>query len=292
MMKPSVKLFWYVLLVFSGYFAKAQEQENVDSTEDDQQDGTIQSSGGNRVGRIFYGVQTTIENHPYAALIKVFGTSGNIRLTGAIISNTQVLTSASGLLKAGNLTSISVVAGSTTTDPVETFPQKSYAIHSDFNATSLANDVAIITVNGSFAGLANVVPISIPASQPTISATNRTICTIVGWGLYEGYENSRFLRYATYELFTDAECVAFAQNTPPTILCGRSLNGHACTADDGAPLVCNNQLYGILTHQASCDMTRNSGLYKFAKLPVINLAGYLAIDTPLTATRKNYVSCP
>uniref|UniRef100_A0A182FZH8 Uncharacterized protein n=2 Tax=Anopheles albimanus TaxID=7167 RepID=A0A182FZH8_ANOAL len=69
------------------------------------------------------------------ALIKVFGTSGNIRLTGAIISNTQVLTSASGLLKAGNLTSISVVAGSTTTDPVETFPQKSYAIHSDFNAT-------------------------------------------------------------------------------------------------------------------------------------------------------------
>lgn len=106
MMKPSVKLFWYVLLVFSGYFAKAQEQENVDSTEDDQQDGTIQSSGGNRVGRIFYGVQTTIENHPYAALIKVFGSSGNIRLTGAIISNTQVLTSASGLLKAGNLTSV------------------------------------------------------------------------------------------------------------------------------------------------------------------------------------------
>lgn len=109
-----------------------------------------------------------------------------------------------------------MVAGSTTTDPVETFPQKSYAIHSDFNATSLANDVAIITVNGSFAGLANVVPISIPTSQPTISATNRTICTIVGWGFYEAFANSRFLRYATYELFTDAECVAFAQNTPPT----------------------------------------------------------------------------
>ncbi|ETN60391.1 hypothetical protein AND_007989 [Anopheles darlingi] len=78
--------------------------ESADSADAVEQHGTNQS-GSNRVGRIYSGVPATSVNQPYAALIVANSDSGASQLAGAIINNTQVLTSASGLLSLGNITS-------------------------------------------------------------------------------------------------------------------------------------------------------------------------------------------
>lgn len=109
--------FILLIVLWAGYFTKAQEQEEIFDKGSDlgsanpiddvvQQFGTNQSSDGNRVGRIYSGVPATSANQPYAALIVANSDSGGSQLAGAIINNTQVLTSGSGLLSLGNITSV------------------------------------------------------------------------------------------------------------------------------------------------------------------------------------------
>uniref|UniRef100_A0A2M4BUH7 Putative trypsin-like serine protease n=1 Tax=Anopheles marajoara TaxID=58244 RepID=A0A2M4BUH7_9DIPT len=313
-MKQSVKLIWLVLAVilFGGHFAKAQqnevsdvgqeneEVESTDAAESDEQNN--QPSDSNRVGRIINGISATSANQPYLVTIVAYIGEDSFYFIGALISNTEVLTSASTLKSAGDLSAVTfslTVGSNPSISSGITYSDKGFDIHSGFNPTTLANDVAIIKINGNLSGLANVRPIAIATTEIAVSTTNRTQCVVAGWK-----DGSNDIGETTYELLTDQECAAAGAN-PPSIVCARKTGtAFACNFDGGAPLVCNGQLYGILTDQTGCSGSSPPVLQKFAKLPVISIPWNTPIISTPNATipnsnaslpivpRKNYVSCP
>ncbi|XP_035793933.1 trypsin delta-like [Anopheles albimanus] len=287
-MAQSVKLIFLVLAVvlFGGQLAKGQQEEDPDlgqegteATEFDEQNN--QPSESNRVGRIVNGAVATSANLRYTALIYAYSSGRMFNLVGAVISNTQVLTSASALRTVGNITGITVIVGSNPSSTTGiSYTDTSYQFHSGFNPSNKDNDVAVITVNGTFAGQPNVQPITIATTEIPVSPTDRPTCVVVGWK-----EGSLNVGEANYTLATTPECNSIGNN-PPSIMCARAGSGYACNLDSGAPLVCNGQLYGVLTDQSVCSSSNLQRIQKFAKLPVITIPGI----TP--APRKNYVSCP
>ncbi|XP_050090757.1 trypsin delta-like [Anopheles aquasalis] len=294
-MKRSLSV-WFMLLIvlWAGYLAKAQQEEIFDTeTESESTDpidaanqlGTNQPSGGNRGGRIYGGVPATSANQPYAALIIANSDSGVSQIAGAIINNTQVITSASALLSLGNITSMFLYAGSSPSmTTAKYYYQKSFAIHSGYDANNFANDVAVITIDGTFAGQKNMKPIVISTTQLAVSTTSRTKCVVLGYGQNADGSNTRILSQADYELLTDQECAGLGVN-PPSILCARSVQGYACNFDGGAPLVCNGQLYGILTAQTDCIPSSDAKIQKFAKLPLISIPWNPATLPPAITTQ-------
>ncbi|ETN64558.1 hypothetical protein AND_003696 [Anopheles darlingi] len=296
-MKQSAKLIFLVLLLGAAHLGKAQQEESdvadADSPGVDEQNGSNQPSGGNRVGRIYTGVNAASANQPYAAVLSLNSGSTSTKAMGAIISNTTVLTSASAVLSAGSITAITVVVGSSPGILGGTFryDYKGYELHSGFDSATLANDVAIITMGSSFAGLTNVQPIAMATTEIAVSTTTRTKCVVLGWGQTTSTTTNFRLSQADYELLTDQECATeFKQSLPSSLLCARSVSGYACNMDGGAPLVCNGQLYGILTNQTGCTASSTPKIQKFAKLPVIRIPWN--IPTISNPPRKNYVSCP
>ncbi|XP_049539044.1 integumentary mucin A.1-like [Anopheles darlingi] len=266
--------------------------ESADSADAVEQHGTNQS-GSNRVGRIYSGVPATSVNQPYAALIVANSDSGVSQLAGAIINNTQVLTSASGLLSLGNITSMFLYAGSSpSVRAAKYYYEKSYALHSGYDASTLANDVAIITIDGTFAGQTNVKPIPISTTEIAVSTTSRTNCVVLGYGQNTDGSNNNILFQADYELITDQECASLGVK-PSSILCARSVKGYACDFDGGAPLVCNSKLYGILTAQTDCTPSSTAKIQKFAKLPVISIPWNPAtLSTPSTTLSTPTTTVP
>ncbi|ETN64669.1 hypothetical protein AND_003580 [Anopheles darlingi] len=289
-MKETVKLILLALVLWGAHLTKAQQEESdvgsIDTTELDEQNGTNQTSGGNRAGRLFNGVPATSANQLYS----VYGNinSGGKFVGGAIISNTQVLTSASAVQSAGTVNSFTVAVGSNpNVGNAKVYNYASVEIHKDFDSTTRANDVAIVTINGTFDGAPNVHPITIATREIVVSTTNRTTCVVVGYGQTGDFAYTYTMSQAQYELLTDQECTtAFNQTLPPSMLCARAVSGYACRVDRGGPLVCNGLLYGILTDQTGCTSANPPVVQKFAKLPVITGPWY--VPPP----RKNYVSCP
>uniref|UniRef100_A0A2M4DQP7 Putative trypsin n=1 Tax=Anopheles darlingi TaxID=43151 RepID=A0A2M4DQP7_ANODA len=292
-MKETVKFILLALVFWGAHLAKAQQEdgdvESTDTTEFDEQNGTNHTSGGNRVGRIMGGVRGSSANKAYSVLMTLYGTS-TVYTAGAIISNTEILTSASALKSAGTVTKFSIAAGiGTSMYQVVYVTYKSHEFQPGFDSATLANDVAIITINETFAGLSNVQSIAIATTEIAVSTTTRTTCVVVGRGQMPNTAASGTMDQTDYELLTDQECTsAFNQAQPSSILCARSVSGYACNVDSGAPLVCNGQLYGILTLQTGCTPSTPK-IQKFAKLAVIRIPW----NTPTISTppRKNYVSC-
>ncbi|ETN62526.1 hypothetical protein AND_005780 [Anopheles darlingi] len=93
----------------------------------------------------------------------------------------------------------------------------SVEIHKDFDSTTRANDVAIVTINGTFDGAPNVHPITIATREIVVSTTNRTQCVVVGYEQTSDFAYTNILTQAQYELLTDQECTtAFNQTLPPS----------------------------------------------------------------------------
>uniref|UniRef100_A0A2M4DQQ7 Putative trypsin n=1 Tax=Anopheles darlingi TaxID=43151 RepID=A0A2M4DQQ7_ANODA len=314
MMKQSVTPILLVLVLCSGYFALAQQEngsdlesdvESADSADAVEQNGTNQS-GSNRVGRIYNGVPAASENQLYPALILAYSGSKLTRLVGMVFSDTWILTSASALGSAGTaLTSVYVYVGNTPTinTTLVYTADTAYKYHINFNKTTLANDVGAVVINGSLVSdPRHLRTLSLATTEISVSTTNRTHCVVLGWGQLAGGTLNNTLAQADYELLTDQECSsAFNQTIPPSILCARSINGYACDMDGGAPLVCNGELYGILTAQTTCIPSSTAKTQKFAKIPIIfpppattpapTTTTTPAPSSPSILPRKNYVSC-
>uniref|UniRef100_A0A2M4ALF3 Putative trypsin n=2 Tax=Anopheles triannulatus TaxID=58253 RepID=A0A2M4ALF3_9DIPT len=318
MKKQSARLILLVLVLWSAHLAKAQQEEDGDVVSaDSPEDGRPNGSDSNKNGRIYNGIDAAIANTPYLGMFTVPNKGGDFYFGGAIISNTQILTSASALKRINRIPEMAGVflAEKDSTVIYSGVLAKSFETHSGFDSGTLANDVAVLTVDGTLAGQ-NVQPIAIATTEIAVSTTNRTKCVMAGWGQtladFDGTVDQ-----VEYELMTDQECAAYGTN-PPSIMCAKPIKGFGCQLDGGAPLVCNGQLYGILTDQSSCSTSNPPKYQKFAKLPVITIPGNTATQPASNATqpasnatqpisnatqpisnatlpkapRKNYLSCP
>ncbi|XP_049539273.1 uncharacterized protein LOC125953634 [Anopheles darlingi] len=195
-MKQTVKLILLALVLWGAHLTKAQ-----------QEDGDSWSI-----------VQWSARNECEPTLLCGNINSGSKYVSGAVISSTQVLTSASAVRSAGTVDSFTVAVGSNpNVGNAKVYNYASVEIHKDFDSTTRANDVAIVTINGTFDGAPNVHPITIATREIVVSTTNRTTCVVVGFGQTGDFAYTYTMSQAQYELLTDQECTtAFNQALPPS----------------------------------------------------------------------------
>ncbi|XP_050093301.1 trypsin delta-like [Anopheles aquasalis] len=300
-MKQSVKLILLALMLLCAYCTKAQDGEATDPGSDAESTANFSDENGTnqvqtkRVRRTIGGVQSAIADYPYVvSVILQSGAGTTVYRVGAIISDTHVLTVADGFLYISNgIQSITIRAGSVYKDQGGfTFPVSNYEIHPSYNRATSENNVAVLTIMGTFSGSANVAPITVATSEIPFSAGNPTSCVVLGWGRDKSDTVIIHLNQVVYNLTADSTCMARFGPLDPTYLCAESVSGYICINFIGFPLVCNNQLYGLNPNLGDCE----TGPRVFVKLPAASIQSFIAPYLPVAASqpppRKNYVSCP
>uniref|UniRef100_A0A2M3YW23 Putative trypsin-like serine protease n=1 Tax=Anopheles nuneztovari TaxID=30067 RepID=A0A2M3YW23_9DIPT len=299
-MKQSVKLFLLAVL-FCACCTKAQDELASDPGSDDESIGLPEETFGNgtnqadtnRAGRIVKGSVVSISDYPYVATVITTAYGASSYSTGVAISNTRVLTSVSNFLYASSIAVITVRVGSNYQDKEGTvFQTQNLTKHTQYDMASSANDVAVITIQGTFNGVPNVQPIAVHTTELDPTTPNLANCFLLGWGATETFSTAINLKKADMKLITDAACSSKFPPNPPSVQCVQSVTGFGCTGDSGAPFVCDNRLYGTFIF-TTCNNMDAQATQKIAKLPSASIQSFLSPFLPVAKQpRKNYMTCP
>ncbi|XP_026848307.1 trypsin I-P1 isoform X1 [Drosophila persimilis] len=158
-----------------------------------------------------------------------------------------------------------VVAGSTQIDQADR-NTKEYLVqqiigHSDYNATTLENDIALIFLNGYVSWSSKTVR-AIPLA--TKAQREGTTCLINGWAakISPKVGKSGSLQQAPVPILNPSLCRAIYL-LPMSQLCAGFMQGgiDACQGDSGGPLICDGQLAGIISWGVGCADPGFPGVY-------------------------------
>uniref|UniRef100_A0A2A4JC95 Peptidase S1 domain-containing protein n=1 Tax=Heliothis virescens TaxID=7102 RepID=A0A2A4JC95_HELVI len=191
------------------------------------------------------------------------------RCGGALITLNHVLTAASCLYdnNAGIFTLIApaqyrLFAGAARLDDdssSERFRSISdFTVHPQFVPTQpFNNDIAVITAASPFSSIA-AAALQLPTTDITV--TNLGICRSPGWGGQNASASaSNQLMFTENRITVNSHCTVsyYEQGTTISMLssmiCAQPItNSSGCQGDLGNPLVCNNQLHGVLFLSKDC----------------------------------------
>jgi trypsin len=128
------------------------------------------------------------------------------------------------------------------------------AVHSQYNATTLENDVAVLTLTKSYTGIA---PAQLPSNDHTPEKGSSV--RIAGWGMtLDGGSYTATLRTTSENIVGSKDCHAAYKGvltvTEDDICAGVTAGGKgACSFDDGGPVIdSNNTLIGIISRRKRC----------------------------------------
>ncbi len=210
------------------------------------------------------GMPTTIKEHPWLVALYVKNKQGRRLCGGTIIKDGWVLTAAHCFTDAGANPKTRVKTGATRlmTPGVEVDAHQ-IILHPNYNATTNANDVALLRV----AGIKRT-SIRLPNKNETLPPYEMVIVT--GWGLTSSGQMADELQEAWVPHVPIPEC-----NTPrayngaiaDTMLCAGHPGGgsDACAGDSGGPLVWRKSdapvLVGIVSFGEGCGQAQKPGVY-------------------------------
>ncbi|XP_068081584.1 trypsin eta [Anabrus simplex] len=163
-----------------------------------------------------------------------------------------------------------VVAGAlNVSDPTENTrverPIAQAYMHEYFNEFTIENDVALIRVDGEFPLDGNIIS-TIPLRNVTLNPPAE--CTVSGWAQFSPEPvASDILQELDETLISQEDCVNayqdFAIHILPGMLCTDFLEEgpSACHDDSGGPLVCGNQLTGVVSWSGDCSTGSYPAVY-------------------------------
>ncbi|WP_164711274.1 serine protease [Streptomyces microflavus] len=195
----------------------------------------------------------------FASLVSIQRGSEQHSCGGTLIAAGRVLTAAqcvNGITAAG----LKVVAGrhhlSSTTPNQQTVEVEKIVRHSEYSASTHANDIAIlklkkpVALDGTYVSLADL---------PTASAGYPTgNVTVAGWGATrEGGPVSDLLQWAEIPMVTKAKCQTAYGNTAiyPGMICAGVLSTGGkgnCKYDTGSPVLKGRTIVGIHSWRRGC----------------------------------------
>uniref|UniRef100_A0A336L267 CSON003054 protein n=1 Tax=Culicoides sonorensis TaxID=179676 RepID=A0A336L267_CULSO len=133
--------------------------------------------------------------------------------------------------------------------------------HPDYNMTTLDNDLAMLKINP-FKWF-NEIEMLTSIEKPL----NSSECKIIGFG--ESEKDSPSLHKISSSVVNDDACTGKYKSNAINKLCVQGKNS-ACLEDPGSGLICDGELYGILSFGESCSRNKNS-YFTFIDLSAYNV---------------------
>ncbi|XP_023031140.2 trypsin [Drosophila willistoni] len=223
--------------------------------------------------KVVGGYPVTIEEIPYQVSIRyreIHEGSGHV-CGGSVISQRAVLSAAhcfviktqeSVRYREANL--YIVVAGG---DQINQADQNTleYSVqeiigHPDYNKTTLENDIAMLFINGYIPWQSRTVRAVSLAEMPPPEGQ---ICLVSGWGKINKTNETTRLQQAPVPVLNNRTCAAIYLVIAISQMCAGYLQGgiDACKGDSGGPLICSDQLSGIVSWGVGCADAGYPGVY-------------------------------
>lgn len=132
------------------------------------------------------------------------------------------------------------------------------AVHPQFDASTLNNNVAVIFLNSPIQGAVNIAPVAMPALSQTHLPVTNEFGRVSGFGFTQN--NGQFatdLQVSFQRVTDNNECFnAFPhmQNFMNNVFCGEASQGNICAGDQGSGFILDiffvPTLVGIASHTA------------------------------------------
>ncbi|XP_078390358.1 granzyme A-like [Cetorhinus maximus] len=137
-----------------------------------------------------------------------------------------------------------------------------------YDNVSTENDIMLLQLQ-SEAKLNEFVNV-LPLPKRNLDVKDGTVCTVAGWGRTKEKSNkpSDNLKEVNVTIINRTTCNSqkyYNYNPVVTVnmLCAGDKNGgkDACGGDSGGPLICKNELQGILHYREECGLPNKPGIY-------------------------------
>lgn len=231
-------------------------------------------------GVVVGGVPTSTDDEPWVVAIASrvrFGSARSGQFCGGVAVGPRTVVTAAhcfgqealGVTDWRKLPDLRVIAGRTdlgSSDGQE-LPLSDVWVNPDFDASTNAGDVAVITLSQALPSGA-----VIPMAQPSDTAPYEpgTQAQVYGWGDTTGQGTyPQALRTATVDVLADSVCEkaypgdADGTYLPDSMVCAGVTGGgkDACQGDSGGPLVAAGRLIGLVSWGTGCAQAAYPGVY-------------------------------
>nr|XP_019543397.2 trypsin delta-like [Aedes albopictus] len=137
---------------------------------------------------------------------------------------------------------------------------KSLNIHDKYNPTTLANDLALVSLVSEFTKTNSLYPSKRASSAPPPGQ----LCSLAGWGVV--VENSQTispsLQRVNLEVISFQHCNAAYQGAlVKGMMCASAPGRDACQGDSGGALICQNRVAGVVSFGSGCAHPTYPGVY-------------------------------
>ncbi|XP_037941400.1 prostasin-like [Teleopsis dalmanni] len=211
-------------------------------------------------GRIVGGQDTTINEFPWQISLQ---RSGSHICGGSIYNNNIILTSAHCVDNV-QINVLRVRVGSSYWNSGgRVISVSSVYIHENYNANTLANDIALVKLSSSLSYSATIQSIALASETPD----DGTHAMVTGWGTksYGSADIPSRLQYTDVEVISQATCsssaYSYGTQIKDTMICTVALGGNACHGDFGGPLVAEDKLIGIVSWSIGCAQINYPSVY-------------------------------
>ncbi|KAI9582538.1 hypothetical protein GQX74_009925 [Glossina fuscipes] len=212
-------------------------------------------------GRIFGGDNINISSRPYQVTLLLH----NKHHCGGVIYNENTIITAAHCLIDVPPSEFKVRAGSSCWNKGGSLIQvASFKLHENFNAKSLANDIALIRLANDLTFNSKIKPTPLANTVPVDGAA----AIVSGWGITDKTANIRDtfpLKSVDVNIIGRDACASatyrYGSSIELSMICAQDAGKDACIGDSGGPLVSNGQLVGIVSWGKSCAKEKYPGVY-------------------------------
>ncbi|XP_076295270.1 trypsin-3 [Lasioglossum baleicum] len=256
-------------------------------------------------GRIVNGTKAASRQFPYQVSLQRSYNSRHF-CGGSLIDEYYVVTAAHCMFLEGRQIlpwTVMVVAGEIQLDAQTSTGQRrgveKIYVHSQFNATTLQNDIALLYLKVPFELTQEITPALLTITSPTPG----TVCQVSGWG----YPDQNFpvvsndLMYVDLPIVDPTLCGILLVNVTsmlPGMFCAGYMEGQrdACQGDSGGGMICNGYLTGVVSGGHGCALPETPGVYSsllfFEEwiLKTMNSQGLVGRNSSNAGSEKTFAS--
>nr|ATU82416.1 venom S1 protease with CUB domain 6 [Lethocerus distinctifemur] len=191
-----------------------------------------------KLGRIFGGTETYINEFPFVAGIARFKTR-HIMCGATVVTPWHALTAAHCFFNKTGRFNLVVgehdIRNKSETPATQVIAIQEYVIHSEYDPVKFYNDIALIVVEQPIVFSQYVGPACLPSGQLSI---DKEYVKIIGWGRTPETPNgSPILQKVNLKVVPQDLCKRLWDSLDPRQLCTYGADKSACSGDSGGPVV-------------------------------------------------------